>query len=264
MSHPATILPYKPDGPIGRVFIELGSVDSTNNYATARAHAGLASHGTVFFAREQFAGRGQRGRAWKSRPGDNIIMSAVLEPAKESGSGLSMTRQFPLSCCVALACHDFFSHYALPGETSVKWPNDLYWRDRKAGGILIENICRGADWLFSVVGIGININQVEFEGSLKNPVSLKQVTGKTFDAVLLARELCACLDRRYGELVSGETSRQWEEYNARLYKRGMAVRLKKDNALFETVVEGVSPAGELMTRDTMERRFGYGEVEWVI
>ncbi len=196
-------------------------------------------------------------------------MSLVLKPALEAGAGLTLAQPFPLSTCVALACHDFFSRYALPDETFIKWPNDLYWRDRKAGGILIENSCRGTEWLFAIVGIGININQVKFPGSVRNPVSLKQITGLDFDAAELARELTGALDNRYNQLLAGKAGRLVEdplldEYNTRLYKRDQAVRLKKDNAVFETTVQGVSAQGELLTRDILERRFVFGEVEWIM
>lgn len=254
--------------PIGHSFIELKSVDSSNNYAMGKVHAGKASHGTIFFAHEQSAGKGQRGRIWISSPGDNIMMSTVLEPVF-----LSITQQFSLSVAVALACHDLFSRHAGAEETRIKWPNDLYWRDRKAGGILIENSFRGDQWLFAVAGTGININQVQFPGDLRNPVSLRQITGRSFSAVDLARELGDCLERRFEQLRS-ETALSaphslttsgslLEEYNDRLYLRGKSTRLKKDQAVFETRIQSVSPAGELVTLDSLERRFIFGEVEWV-
>ncbi len=160
-----------------------------------KVHAGKASHGTIFFAHEQLAGKGQRGRTWISSPGDNIMMSTVLEPVF-----LPITQQFSLSVAIALACHDFYSRHAGAEETRIKWPNDLYWRDRKAGGILIENSFRGDQWLFAVAGTGININQVQFPDDLRNPVSLRQITGRSFSAVDLARELGDCLERRFEQL----------------------------------------------------------------
>src|SRR5882757_7305696 len=215
--------------PIGHSFIELQSVDSSNNYAMAQAHAGTASQGTVYFAYEQWAGKGQRGKTWSSKPGENILMSTVLQPVF-----LPITRQFSLSVAVALACHDLFSRYAGEKETTIKWPNDLYWRDRKAGGILIENSFKGDRWMFAIAGTGININQVLFPETARNPVSLKQITGRTFDVLQLAKELGNCLDRRYGELENGSAARIIAEYNTRLYKRGETVRLKKGNVVFET------------------------------
>jgi len=244
---------------IGHAFIELESVDSTNNYAMAGAVSGTLSHGTLVFAHDQWAGKGQRGRSWASQPGENIILSAVLEPV-----ALASTAGFGLSVAVALACHDLYSQYAGPEATSIKWPNDLYWNDRKAGGILIENHFKGDRWLFAIAGMGVNINQVEFPATAKNPVSLRQITGKPYDSLQLARELGAFLDKRYGELATGEGAAQLRLYNERLYGRGREVRLKKENAVFRTVVEGVTPQGELVTKDVLERRFTFGEVEWII
>jgi len=225
----------------------------------ARAHAGTASHGTMVFAYEQWAGKGQRGKTWNSMPGENILMSTVLQPGF-----LPITRQFSLSACIALACHDLFSRYGGHEETTIKWPNDLYWRDRKAGGILIENSFKGDQWVYAIAGTGININQVSFPETARNPVSLKQITGRTFDVVSLARELGDDLNRRYVQLEAGEAASLLDEYNARLYQREKSVRLKKGNVVFETVVKAVNPAGELITRDTLERRWTLGEVEWLL
>ncbi|HUB62091.1 MAG TPA: biotin--[acetyl-CoA-carboxylase] ligase [Puia sp.] len=244
--------------PIGHAFIELRSVDSTNNYAMAQAAAGSVGHGTLFFAHEQWAGKGQRGRTWSSKAGENIILSAVLEPV-----ALASSQTFALSACIALACHDLFSHYAGMEATHIKWPNDLYWGDRKAGGILIENNFRGDRWAFAIAGIGININQTDFAGTGRNPVSLRQITGRSYDPVQLARELGTCLDRRYNELSTGIPG-LLTQYNTRLYRLGQEVRLRKDNATFDTVVTGVSAQGRLLTKDVLEREFSFGEVEWVI
>ena len=142
--------------PIGTPFIELHTVDSTNNYAMGLVHAGMAQHGTAVFAHEQTKGRGQRNKAWVSEPGANIALSVIFQPPAFSTSQL-----FMISKLVATAVLNFFNSYATT-DTSIKWPNDIYWRDRKAGGILIENMVNGSTWNWAVVGIGININQVNF------------------------------------------------------------------------------------------------------
>jgi BirA family biotin operon repressor/biotin-[acetyl-CoA-carboxylase] ligase len=245
--------------PIGHNFIELKSVDSTNNYAMAKVHAGLASPGTVFFAHEQLAGKGQRGRTWTSAPGENITMSIVLKPVF-----LQPMQQFMLSACVALACHDFLGNY-ISEELSIKWPNDLYWRDRKAGGILIESVFKGADWLFAIAGIGININQVRFPEGISRAVSLKQITSKAFDVPALAKELCHFLEIRYTELETKGFEGILAGYNRVLFRRNQSVRLKKGNTIFETTIREVSLQGQLQTLDSSgTRNFDFGEVEWVM
>ena len=244
--------------PTGVFLRILDSVDSTNNYAMGQLHAGLASHGMGWHAREQTAGKGQRGRNWQSPRGQQIAMSVIIEPLK-----LKPEQQFYLSMAVALAVHEFFSGYA-GNETKIKWPNDLYWRDRKAGGILIENIFHGREWKWAVVGIGININQTFFDRSLKNPVSLAQITSRNFDADVLAEELYRTVLKKTAEIYTRPIEQLVAEYNGRLYKVNENVKLKKDSMVFETMIKSVSSLGFLHTKDATERQFNFGEVEWVI
>jgi BirA family biotin operon repressor/biotin-[acetyl-CoA-carboxylase] ligase len=232
-------------------------VDSTNNYAMGQIQAGIAGHGTTYFAYEQTAGKGQRGKSWLTNARENIMLSTVIQPP------LSASSPFLLSASIALACHDFYKNYA-GEETRIKWPNDLYWRDRKAGGILIENNFRGKDWVYAIAGIGININQTSFDPGINNPVSLKQITGKEFDVLGLSKELCNKIEQRYQALVSEPGHTIIEEYRQLLYKLNEKARLKKENSIFETTITGVSSSGQLLTKDTFERSFEFGEVEWVI
>ena len=257
MSHPTTILQDKTLPEIGNVFTELAVIDSSNNYAMALAHDGKSFHGNVFFAHEQTAGKGQRGKKWIANAGDNIMMSIVLQPEK-----LSINEQFLLSVCVALGCYDLLNIH-LPKEIFIKWPNDLYIRDRKTGGILIENIISGEKWKYAIVGIGININQIGFDENLPNPTSLKQATDKNFDAIALAKQLCNCVDKRYSRLLAGSYEDMIAEYNSHLYKQNELVRLKKDDQVFETIIKEVSQQGKLITVDEEERSLEFGEVEWL-
>ena len=251
MAHPVT------SNPIGHPFIVLPTVDSTNNYAMAQVQLGGIFHGTTWFALEQTAGKGQRGKSWLTAPNENIMLSIVIFPP------LKAAEKFLLSAVVALACYDFYKKYA-GDETTVKWPNDLYWRDRKAGGILIENSFRGAEWLHAIVGIGININQTLFGEGQANAVSLKQITGKTFDIIQLAQELCRFIENRYQSLGKEKATAIVQQYEQALYKMNQPVKLKKGNRAFETYIKGVSPDGCLLTFDSIEHRFEFGEVEWII
>jgi BirA family biotin operon repressor/biotin-[acetyl-CoA-carboxylase] ligase len=243
-------------------FTILDTVDSTNNYAMGRVHAGLAKHGMLWFAKEQTAGKGQRGKSWEMEKGKSIAMSLVLEPGRlPAGPCGQIKDQFHLSAAVALACFEFFSAHA-GDETKIKWPNDLFWRDRKAGGILIENKYQGKVWKWAVVGIGININQVKFDEFLINPVSLKQITGKTFNTIDLAKELYSLLMKNLAELKTIEDIML--RYNEHLYKVNKKVTLKKGKIKFDTVIKEVSPQGHLITVDAIENEFDFGEVEWMI
>ena len=252
------MLPIIAKNKIGQPFIQFDTIVSTNSYAIDSLQANLAAHGTVYFAHHQTAGKGQRGKTWITEPGANIILSAILDC-----NGLLMQHQFLLSVAMALGCYDFFS--ALAGdETRIKWPNDIYWRDRKAAGILIENIVRGSHWPWAVVGVGININQTTFAEVAKNPVSLKQITGKNFNTVELAKQLCDCLEKRYQQVVNDDFEHLLNDYNAHLYKAKQVVSLKKESAVFKCTIDGVNKHGQLLVTGASQQSFGFGEVEWVI
>lgn len=249
---------------LGTPFIELASVDSTNNYALKQIHAGLAQHGTAFFAHEQVAGKGQRGKTWIAQKDSSLIISIVINP-----QSLQLMQQFHLSACIALSVCEFFGSYT-GNDTRIKWPNDLYWYDRKAGGILIENIIGSKKpedapgWLWAVAGIGININQVSFSEELRNPVSLRQITGKNFDPAKLAKELCSVIDRNFKQLITKGFEDIYTTYLSLLYKKNEPVKFKKGNRVFEAIIKSVLPTGELVVQHAIEESFRFGEIEWVI
>ncbi|WP_165871488.1 biotin--[acetyl-CoA-carboxylase] ligase [Flaviaesturariibacter flavus] len=250
---------------IGTPFIELTQVDSTNNYATGLAHAGMAEHGTAVLAAHQTKGKGQRHKAWEGAPGANITMSLLLAPA---GLGLqpppvrlTAAGAFRFSMAVALGAQRFFARHA-GEETFVKWPNDLYWRDRKAGGILIENILAGDQWKWAVAGLGININQTDFGPDAPRAVSLRQITGRQWDVRTLALELCASIEDSLNQLSASPDSVA-ADYHAVLFGRGEIVRLRKDSRVFAAEVLGVTEDGLLRVRHGVEEEFAVGEVEWV-
>ncbi|WP_228733179.1 MULTISPECIES: biotin--[acetyl-CoA-carboxylase] ligase [Hydrotalea] len=244
---------------IGQRWIELSTVDSTNNYALGLIKTNLAEHGTAVFAQEQTAGKGQRGKAWITEPNSNLILSVIVQT-----EFLPLHQQFVFSAAMALAVQSFFNNYTA-NETVIKWPNDIYWNDRKAGGILIENIISGSgSWQWAVVGIGLNINQIHFPDWLPNPVSLQQITGKRLNCLELAKELCKYLNHYYRLLQAGAFTEILQQYNNYLYKKGAMVKLKKNNAVFTTTIQGVDQSGNLLTGNTFTNSFSFGEVEWII
>src|SRR5690242_17711859 len=160
----------------------LDCVDSTNNYAMALIKKGKINCAAAVFAKEQTHGKGRRGRQWKSNPAENIILSVAVPMQWQS-----ISKQFEISVAAALSCYDLFQKYIL-GNLFIKWPNDIFIGDSKAGGILIENVIKGNIWQWSVVGIGLNINQEEFEEGIQKASSLKLASGKNFDVLELAEE----------------------------------------------------------------------------
>ncbi|MFZ9220084.1 MAG: biotin--[acetyl-CoA-carboxylase] ligase [Sediminibacterium sp.] len=187
------MLPATPIITLGAPLIELPSIDSTNIYAMEQIKAGKAISGSCYNTPFQTHGKGQHGRVWESEKGQNLLCSYVLElkslnPSKNWGP----EDQKGLSAAVAIGAKAFFGAHA-GDETLIKLPNDIYWRDRKAGGILIENSLRGTEWTWAVIGIGFNINQTSFSPDAPNPVSLRQITGRQWEIARLQTELSKAL-----------------------------------------------------------------------
>jgi BirA family transcriptional regulator, biotin operon repressor / biotin---[acetyl-CoA-carboxylase] ligase len=237
------------------IFSILDAVESTNNYAMQQVHAGLAKHGQAWYAREQWGGKGQRGKEWKSEAGENVILTVAVQP-----DTVFKGKPFLLSALVAAVCRDCFTEIAGEG-TKIKWPNDIYWRDRKAGGILIENIFKGKDWQWAIIGIGINVNQMVFDENVGNATSLKIITEKDNDPILLARKIQKILLEKIEQM--NDTGIYLDHLNNHLYKKNETVYLKKDNAVFETKIIAVNEYGQLLTEDVIERKFEVREMEWV-
>jgi BirA family biotin operon repressor/biotin-[acetyl-CoA-carboxylase] ligase len=238
-------------------FIVLDSVDSTNNYAMQKVHEGLACHGDAVFAYTQTSGKGQRGKAWESNPGENILLSVILKQVSFFDS-----IPFVFNAMIALTVRQFLED--LISETVViKWPNDVYIRDRKSAGILIENNFRGSNWNWSIVGIGINVNQFSFGESVGPAISIKQLTGESYDSEALAKKLQVQIVQRFDQMQPADIDPIIETYNQHLYKKGALVQLKTADASIITKIIGVEKDGRLITFDKETHYFDFGSVEWV-
>ncbi len=231
--------------------IELESVDSTNNYAMALIHEGMASDGLAILARNQWAGKGQRGKVWLSEPGQNLILSLIIEPGS-----LILSQQFLFSAAVSLGVLDLFQDFE-SNYWHIKWPNDIYWNDRKAAGILIESVIQGKNWPFAIAGIGMNLNQESFPKEIPNAISLKQITGLNYDPVAVTKKLVPAIQNRIIRLRN-EPSDILNEFNQILYKRNESIVIKKGNELISANLIGVKDTGELLTDIGS---FAVGEIE---
>lgn len=243
---------------IGNTFIELAEIDSTNTYAMKQIQAKVAEHGTAYFAHNQTNGKGTRGKSWHSETGNNIILSVVLNI-----NWLSVRNQFLLSAWAALAVFDFLSKYVQNG-IKIKWTNDIYIDNSKIAGILIENKVKGNKLQWAVVGIGININQINFDSTLSKATSLALVTNKKYDALLLSKELCFCLEKRFQSLINKDANGLINDYNKNLFKLNEVVKLKKDNLLFNCTIKKVTKTGFLVVNNGIEQQLAFGEVEWIL
>lgn len=196
-------------------------------------------HGDIIWAERQTAGRGQRGHAWLSAEGLNLTFSLVLEP-----TFMPAGEQFLLNEAVALALTDTFAQFGI--ATRIKWTNDIYAGDRKLVGILIEHSYSGSMLMRTIVGIGINVNQTEFDPALPNPTSMALEAGRTFDREEVLDRFHAALMRRYAALEADDRAPLAEEYRRRMYRidAPQAFRLP-DGTRFTGVIRGVRAGGAL-------------------
>lgn len=237
----------------------LEQVNSTNLYAMEQLHAGLASHGEVFITPKQTQGKGQRGKEWVTAHGENLTLSLVTNP--QLAYNLSA---FRLSVITALASATLFENNgAFP--VFIKWPNDLYIGDRKAGGILIETILSQGKMAWAVVGVGLNINQTHYPQAMrKTATSLCLTTGKTKIIEQAVDELLEAFEKHWVAFSAGKWPELLNAYNKKLFKQGEIVKLKKGNAIIPCRISRVSETGQLLAGQHEEWQFNHGEVEWLL
>lgn len=179
---------------VGNVVRHFAEVSSTNALALEEVAKTTPSEGTVISADYQTAGRGQIGSSWYASPGKNLLLSVILRPR-----WLAARQQFALSQAVALAVADTISHFA-ETQALVKWPNDVYLADKKLAGILIQNSLTGQYLQSSVVGIGLNVNEMDFPEALPRPGSMQQHLGKELNRQEVQHLLFQRLEARYLQL----------------------------------------------------------------
>lgn len=239
--------------------IRLQKTDSTNNYLHALARPEQLGEGSVVWAEFQTAGRGQIGNSWESAEGENLTFSVVLYP-----TFLLVNRQFLISQITALSVKQTLDRYV--DDITVKWPNDIYWRDRKICGMLIENDLAGQFIYSSILGIGININQKEFKSNAPNPVSLYQIIGKRTDREKFLQEFLERLYANYLLLLQEKEVLIQEAYRQSLYRREGFHLYEDANGRFEAAIEEIEPSGylHLRLRDNTIRRYEFKEVRFVM
>lgn len=234
-------------------------IDSTNNYMKSLLLKQKVKEGTIISADFQTGGRGQRGNGWVSENGKNLLFSIVLYP-----DAVKANEQFLILQVVSLAVADFLRKYT--DGITIKWPNDIYWREKKICGILIENAIEGDQIKESVCGIGINLNQESFDSSLPNPVSLKQITGEYYKQSIMLGEVRELLFSYYEQLRRGEIQIIAENYRDSLFRK-TGYHLFNDNTNdFIARIKNVAPDGTLIleTESGDERRFAFKEVRYVL
>lgn len=236
-------------------------VTSTNTYAKELLAAGVGLPDvTVLTADFQTGGRGQRGNSWESERGQNLTFSLVCHP-----SWVAAHHQFVLSQAIAVAVSQTLTEYV--DGISVKWPNDIYWHDRKLCGILIECNLVGSAVADCIIGVGLNVNQTVFVSDAPNPVSLAQIIGMTVNRDVLLQAVMSRFMSLYAVLRQGGAEALQAEYMRLLYRRtGMYRYRSRDGVEFMAETVGVEPTGHLVLRqaDGEVGHYEFKEISFVI
>lgn len=233
-------------------YIKVSQTASTNTYLSRLATT--LPGGTVIYTPCQTAGRGQKGNSWESEDGKNLTFSHLLKrpPVKARD-------QFYLSEAAAVAVVEALSAEAGDGF-SVKWPNDVYWQDKKVCGMLLENSLNGSDIAHCIVGIGINVNQERFLSDAPNPVSLKGITGREHDLMALLKRVCSRIEQLVAGLADDEARNLLHgQYMAALYRNDGQLHPYEDadGHRFMASVDGIAPDGTLSLRHEDGTRHDY-------
>lgn len=227
----------KNDSILGTTKLRLPTVDSTNNYAANLLKEQLLGHGTVILADEQTNGRGQRGSVWQSEPGKNVQFSLVIFPNQ-----LAITDQRYLNSFVSLSLVELLKKYGLTAQ--IKWPNDILVNSKKIAGVLIENQLKSDVIYSSIIGIGFNVNQLNF-GNL-NATSLANEMNHDFLLSEVLDSLLYQMNRTYELLKSNRFSDLDEAYFQNLWGYQELKKFKDQHGIFEGIIQGISTAGLLL------------------
>ncbi len=204
----------------------------------------------------QMAGKGQSGNSWESEAGKNLLFSMVLYPSQ-----IAIEEQFIISQLVGVAIKKTLDKYA--DGFSIKWPNDIYWNDKKIGGILIENSLQSGKIKWTVIGVGLNINQKAFISDAPNPVSLCQITGKRIARKPVLNDICNNIGNLY---ILMDYSEIRKGYSESLYRKESFHAFRAEGETLEARIDKIYPDGklELETKAGEKRGFYFKEVEYVI
>ena len=232
-------------------------LESTNDELLR--HVGDYDNLSVVAAVNQTAGRGQRGNRWLSAPGDNLTFSLLLKPV-----ALPVREAMAISCWASLAVRDALQGVGV--SAVIKWPNDLYVGNRKITGMLVENGLDGPDIAWSVVGIGINLNQTEFPGELMNATSVRRLTGRTVDPASFLEIICRGLEGLLPRLETPEgRALLRSEYEKDLFRKDIpaAYRDLATGREFTGVLRGITSEGLLRVEaEGRERTFAFKEISY--
>ena len=223
---------------IGKNYLKFDEIPSTNSWLMERLSVQNFPEGTLVFAKYQSIGKGQRCSSWTAEQSSSLTFSVLLKP-----TFLPISNAYDLSICIALALHDCLNELR-PGFT-IKWPNDIYFEDKKVAGILIENQLNKTSYQNAVVGIGLNVNQKSFV-NLPNAISLKQILGIKFPVEKVLNRLCETIEARYLQLRANKYEQLKQAYLKSMYRYNEVRQFRSKNKEFTATIIGVLRSGRLV------------------
>lgn len=232
------------------------SCHSTNEVALKLVKKGSEHEGSIVITNRQIAGKGQQGNSWEAQPEMNLTFSIILKPNK-----LSVKEHFMLNIISSLAVRDFVAQN-YPHNVKVKWPNDIYVGDDKIAGILISNILRSNQIDNSIVGIGLNINQVDFE--VDDATSLKLCAGQQFMLGECLESLALEIEKRYFQMLRKGNNQLFEDYQNQLYWKNEVHTFKRNGQYFSGIIMGINQLGQLhIESEDGDEFFNFKEVAFI-
>jgi BirA family transcriptional regulator, biotin operon repressor / biotin---[acetyl-CoA-carboxylase] ligase len=239
---------------VGKNVVFVPECHSTNTLAAQLSQNTHVSEGTVVITRHQTAGRGQRGNTWTVEPGQNLTLSILLKPGF-----LAIKNQFFLNIITSLAVHDTLVEYFRAADISIKWPNDVLVHGNKICGILIENQLTGTTIQTSIAGIGLNVNQINFE--LPTATSIALQLKRQFDLQNVFELLLSNIEARYLQLKQQKYAALRGEYLNSLYRRGEMHTFESSGVTFNGEIVGIDEEGRLAVN--VESEMKYFEVKQI-
>ncbi|NJX16578.1 biotin--[acetyl-CoA-carboxylase] ligase [Tamlana crocina] len=236
--------------------IKLNATDSTNSYLRHLNTLEKVEDYTAVITKNQTQGKGQRGTVWLSESSKNLTFSVFKDV-----SAIDLKEPFYMSMAAALAVLNALHGLSLP-RLSVKWPNDILSENKKICGILIENVIKQNSINASIIGIGLNVNQTEFE-NLPQASSLKRITGQHFDTDELALGILQQLKHYFLLLEAGRHSEVKTEYENLLFRKNKPSTFKDaEGLMFSGFIKGVAPSGclQVLLEDDILKEFNLKEI----
>lgn len=238
--------------------IHLPETDSTNKYARESLSGAPV---TLVSTDYQTSGRGQRGNSWESQAGKNLLFTLAVSPV-----GIPASQQFTVCELISVAICDILKNYTT--DIHIKWPNDIYYRDQKLCGILIEHDIEGSHLSRTLIGVGLNVNQKEFISDAPNPISLFQILRHEIEREPLLHAIAEHFAELYQQycLHTLDSSTLHNSYTSLLYRRDTEASYKDTQGHFTAILRDVAPDGTLTLEDQQGtlRSYLFKEVVYII